>query len=158
MRGLVWIATLLALAGQAQALSCMRTDAISTFEDLAAAPEAYFVLHGVLTFDESGLPPFVQQDPVSDPAPLQAQFTGKGLTAQGFSKDYTGPVTLQITCAGPWCGRVQSGQDAIVFVPADDPALTVTAGPCGGRLFYDPTPETLAMLTACMQGGVCSAE
>jgi hypothetical protein len=158
MRRLVCVATLVAMAGQAQALSCMRTDPISTFQQLAAAPEDYYVLHGTLVFDASVLPPFVQQDAVPDPAPIPAQFTGKSLTSAGFTNDYMGPISLQVTCAGPWCGTAQSGQEAIIFVPAGDPPLTVTADPCGGRLFYDTTPEVLAMLTSCMQGAVYSAE
>ncbi|MFN3661496.1 hypothetical protein [Yoonia sp.] len=151
-------AALLVVAGQVQALSCLAPDAVRTFIELDAASETYVVLHGSLSFDENNLPPFVQDDPVPDPAPIMAEFTGKGLTTDGFTFDYTGPVVLQVTCAGPWCGTAQSDQDAVIFVAADETPVTVTADPCGGRLFYNPTPETIAMLTSCMQGGACSPE
>lgn len=155
----VMAAGLVVISAQAQALSCLATDAISTFAQLDAAPDDYIVLHGSLTFDENALPPVLQENPVADePAPITAEFTGTGLTADGFTVDYAGPVVLQITCAGPWCGTAQSGQDAVIFVSVGDSPLTVTAGPCGGRLFYEPTPDTLAALTTCMQDGPCSAE
>ena len=155
---LMLTAALLTAAGQAQALSCLPSDPVRSFIELDVAPENYIVLHGTLTFDESGLPPFVQDGPVSDPAPITADFTGKGLTEDGFTADYTGPVVLQVTCAGPWCGTPQSGLDSVLFVATDDQPFVVTAGPCGGRLFHEPTPETLADLTTCMQGGACLAQ
>jgi hypothetical protein len=149
---------MLVMSGQAQALSCLPADAVRTFAELDAAPEAYIVLHGTLTFDESTLPPFVQDEPFDAPSPIPAEFNGKGLTADGFTVDRATPMLLQLTCAGPWCGTAQSGQEAIIFVPVSEAPMTVTVGPCGGQFFPDPAPETLAMLTTCMQGGDCSAE
>ena len=155
---LMMTAALLTAAGHAQALSCMPPDAVRTFNELDTAAEDYIVLHGTLTFDESALPPFVQDDPVTDPAPITAEFTGKGLTEDGFTADYTGSVVLQVTCAGPWCGTAQSDVAAVIFVLADEQPFTITADPCGSRLFPEPTAETLADLTTCMQGGACLAQ
>ncbi len=149
---------LTALATQATALSCLRPDPIETFQRVAAAPEGYFVLYGQMTFDESALPAGVSNDNVRDPDPIPARFTGKGLTIQGFTSDYISPVTLQVGCAGPWCGSARSGVDAIYFVRADDPPVTMQAGPCGGMIFEEPDQATLDMLTSCMQGGACSPQ
>lgn len=149
-------AALVVISGQAQALSCLRPDPIATFQQLAAAPESYFVLMGELTFDESLLPEAVSHNRISDPAPIPAYFAGKGLTQDGFVNDYYGNVTLQITCAGPWCGSASSGMEAVFFVPASDPPVTIEAGPCGGLVFQQITPATVDMLTSCMAGGTCT--
>jgi len=158
MRLIFLFAALSVLAGQAMALSCVRPDPIRTFQQVAAAPERYFVLYGQLDFDEGALPSGVAIEDVREPAPISAQFRGKGLTRQGFTSDYISPVNLQIGCAGPWCGSARSGVDAIYFVLAEDPPVTMQAGPCGGMIFEEPDQATLDMLTSCMQGGTCSAQ
>jgi len=159
MKKHVLFAAILALVGgQASALSCIRPDPIMTFKELAAAPENYFVLYGEMTFDEALLPPGVSALPTAAPDPIAAQFRGKGLTRQGFTSDYISPVTLEVTCLGSWCGGARSGGDAIYFVEAKDPPVTMVAGPCGGRIFTDPSQEVLDMLVSCMQGGPCSPQ
>ena len=158
MKPIILALSLTALAGQAGALSCLRPDPIDTFKQVAAAPEGYYVLYGQLTFDEAALPSGVSNDNFRDPPPIPAQFTGKGLTLQGFTSDYISPVNLQVGCAGPWCGSARSGVDAIYFVRADDPPVTMQAGPCGGMIFEEPDQATLDMLTSCMQGGECSPQ
>jgi hypothetical protein len=155
MKSVILATGLMALAGQATALSCVRPDPIATFQQVAAAPEAYFVLYGQLTFDESALPAGVSQNSVREPAPIPAQFVGKGLTTEGFTNDYISPVTLQVGCAGPWCGSARSGVDALYFVRANEPPVTMQASPCGGMIFEEPDQATLDAITACMQGGPC---
>ena len=158
MKSLVLAAALAMVAGPSHALSCLLPDPIDTFQQLAAAPESYFVLYGKMTFDEGLLPQGVSMDQQREPAPIPARFVGKGLTRDGFTNDYVSDVTLQVGCAGPWCGSARSGVDAIFFVEATDPPVTMQAGPCGGMIFEEPTPATLEMLTSCMQGGACSPQ
>ena len=158
MRSAVFAALLTVIGGHAHALSCIRPDPIMTFKQLAAAPENYFVLYGELTFDEDLLPSGGSDRPVGAPAPLPAQFRGTGLTKQGFTSTYISPVTLEIGCAGPWCGSARSGGNAIYLVAAPDPPVTMVAGACGGRIFADPSQEVLDMLASCMQGGACSSQ
>ncbi len=152
------LATMLALiSGQAFALSCMRPDPVETFQRLAAEPESYFVLYGTLTFDENALPRGSNSfEDTAPPAPIPARFVGKGLSKAGFSTPYVSEALLQVTCAGPWCGSARSGGEAIYFVPASDPPVTMQAGACGGMIFDDPAPNVLEMLTSCMQGGICT--
>lgn len=156
MKPLLFAALLALTGGQVDALSCMRADPIATFQRLAAAPEAYFVLYGRLSFDEDALPAGVSNGAAPTPAPIPGRFVGKGLTRQGFTNTYVSNVTLQIGCAGLWCGSARSGVDAVFFVPASDPPVTLQAGPCGGMIFENPADDVLAMLTACMQGGPCT--
>ncbi|WP_108815629.1 hypothetical protein [Loktanella sp. Alg231-35] len=150
-------AALVVISGQAQALSCLRPDPITTFQKLAAASESYFVLMGELTFDENLLPEAMSNTRTDEPAPIPAYFAGKGLTHDGFANDYYSNVTLQIRCGGPWCGSASSGMEAIFFVPASDPPVLIEAGPCGGMIFENITPATVEMLTSCMAGDTCSS-
>jgi hypothetical protein len=156
MKPLMTAAVLALISGQASALSCLRPDPIETFQRLAAAPDTYFVLHGVLSFDENALPEGTSFDDVVEPDPIPGRFVGKGLTADGFTNTYVSNVQLQVTCAGPWCGTARSGVEAVYFVPASDPPVSLIAGPCGGMIFEDPSQAVLSMLTSCMQGGNCS--
>lgn len=158
MKPLLLAAALATISGQAHALSCLRPDPIVTFQQLAQAPETYFVLYGVLSFDEKKLPPGVSDQQMRTPDPIPARFVGHGLSTDGFTIDYVTDVVVQIGCAGPWCGSARSGVDAVYFVEATDPPLTVQAGPCGGMIFEEPDQAVLDMLTSCMQGGTCSAQ
>lgn len=141
---------------QVSALSCMRPDPIMTFQFLASEPEPYFVIYGTLDFDAALLPPALSDDQMRIIGPIPAQFTGKGLSGAGFVTDYVSPVSLQITCAGQWCGAAQSGVSSVIFVEASEAPVTITAGPCGGRIFENPSDAVLQTLTRCMQGGPCS--
>jgi len=157
MKAFILAAMFAVICGQAQALSCMRPDPVTTFQQLAAKPESYFVLYGTLTFDESALPQGTNSfEEIAPPDPIPARFVGKGLSKAGFATPYVSRVMLQVTCAGPWCGSARSGAEAIYFVPASDPPVTMQAGACGGMIFEDPTPDVLNMLTSCMQGGTCT--
>lgn len=158
MRAIFMVVCLMWLATQANALSCARPDPIMTFKELAAAPENYFVLYGEMKFDEALLPPGVSALPTAVPDPIPAQFRGKGLTRRGFTSDYISPVTLDVSCLGSWCGSARSGGDAIYFVEAKEPPVTMRAEPCGGRIFADPSQDVLDMLVSCMQGGPCSPQ
>lgn len=158
MKTILLAAALAMISGQVHALSCMRPDPIETFKRIAAAPEDYFVLYGELTFDESLLPSGVLDNRTGAPGPIAAQFDGLGLTRQGFTSSYVSPVTLEIGCAGPWCGSAASGVDALYFVRATDPPVTMVAGACGGMIFEKPPQAVLDMLTSCMQGGACSPQ
>ena len=160
MKSIVLGICLTALASQAAALSCMRPDPIATFNQVAAAPEDYYVLYGQLTFDEGALPGGVSKRDFNDPepAPIPAFFRGKGLQRDGFTSDYISPAELQVTCAGPWCGSARSGVDAVFFVRADSNPVQMVAGACGGMIFEEPGQDVLDALTSCMQGRACSAQ
>lgn len=158
MKPFLVAAALAMISGQAQALSCLRPDPIDTFQRVAAAAESYHVFYGQLTFDENALPSGVLANQTRIPDPIPGRFVGKSLTADGFTRDYVSNVMLQIGCAGPWCGSARSGVDAVYFVPATDPPVTMQANPCGGMIFEDPSEAVLDMLTSCMQGSACSPQ
>ncbi|SFR31652.1 hypothetical protein SAMN04488005_0130 [Yoonia tamlensis] len=141
------------MAGQLQALSCMRPDPVAAFAQIAQAPEPYYVLYGRLSFDETALPAGFRDTFDGEPAPIPARFEGKGLTNAGFTSDFISPAQLQVECAANYCGTAQSGIDALFFVRADQTPVTMIAGPCGGMIFPEPSQALRDQITACMQGG-----
>lgn len=158
MKPIILAAVCATLAGQVQALSCLRPDPIRTFQEVAAAQEPYYLLYGTLTFDESALPPTMRQDTGGAVDPIPATFNGHALTSNGFTTDFDALAQVQVGCVANWCGTAQSGGDALYFVRADQDPLTIEARPCGGMIFDAPSQAVLDRLTACMQGGDCSAQ
>jgi hypothetical protein len=158
MRACVATCAALALATPLQALSCLPADPLATFTAMTDENEPFILLSGQLDFDPADLPAFIEDDPTPDPAPIAATFTGAELTADGLGEPVTIPASLQITCAGPWCGSASAGQDAVIFASGDLQAVTIYAGPCGGQVFYDPTPQDITALTTCLQNGPCSPQ
>lgn len=158
MKPILLAATLTMIAGQSDALSCMRPDPIRAFQQLADAPERYFVIYGTLTFDAAALPDGVSDEQTRNPDPIPARFVGKGLSQGGFVTDYISDVTLQIGCLGPWCGSARSGTEAVIFVQADNSPVTIEADPCNSWIFEEPSQTVLDQLTTCMQGGACSPQ
>ena len=156
MRLVLTTALICLTATQSLALSCLRPDPVETFQRLAAAEEAYFVLRGALTFDENALPPGVGSNDMAQPDPIPGFFVGTGLTKEGFTSDYVSNVLLQVNCAGPWCGSAQSNVDAVWFVPFSDPPAVLQADPCGSMTFYNPSDAVIGMLESCMAGGTCT--
>jgi hypothetical protein len=145
---------LLLAATQAAALSCAPVDPIRDFQAAQAAPEIYHVLYGTLSFDPARMPQGESPDP--QPAPVPARFSGFGLGLEGFTRPVEAPVTLQPTCAGPWCGTFGPGT-ALLFAEVTSAGYVVEIGPCGGGAFDQVSEATLARLAACMRGEVCGS-
>ena len=154
IRGLLLTACLLS-ATQAFALTCVPPDPIGAFQEAQAAPETYKVLHGTLSFDPSRMPPG-DGSAAPTPEPVGARFTGFALGLAGFTRPVEAPMTLQPTCAGPWCGSIGPGT-VLLFAEVTDAGYIVEIGPCGGGAF-DQVPEaTLERLASCIRGEACAA-
>lgn len=150
-----WLAAAcLLVATQGQALSCMRPDVAGSFIAAESIPEPVYILRGTLHFDESLMPQGVINEE-RNPAPVPAEFRGKGLTQSGFSVDFSRSLELQPLCFGPWCGNAVAGQEAIIFATVHPDTLRVEVSPCGGNIFYDPTPQMETVLAACLRGEAC---
>lgn len=143
------------LAGQASALSCLRPDAADTFQRVAAAEERYVVLLG--TFDFVA-PPAPEVTDINSPAPqsVVATFEGQGLAATRFGRVAPLQVTIETSCAGPWCGGFPAaGENVLAFVEQTDDGYVLTMGPCGGSVF---APRVAPVVAACMRGETCEPE
>uniref|UniRef100_A0AAN0NKK3 Uncharacterized protein n=1 Tax=Yoonia rhodophyticola TaxID=3137370 RepID=A0AAN0NKK3_9RHOB len=78
MKSAILATCFLAIGSQAVALSCVRPDPIATFQTVAAAPEPYFVLLGVLETGDSKLPPSIRNGGEGEPEPISGYFRGRG--------------------------------------------------------------------------------
>lgn len=144
--------TLMVLAGQAQALSCLAPDPVTSFASASAADLPYLVLTGDLT-----APPATGMTE-NKPSQSRGKLTGLGLTNDGFTVPFDGDVVLDVTCAGPWCGVLPTSGSIVAFARIDGPIPVIEISACGGWLFTDPDQATLDRLTACMNGEACSAQ
>jgi len=145
-------------ASPATALSCLRPDIASSFDRAAQAEESYVILHGQFDFDGGAMAGATMTDNnrTDDPASLPAIFTGQMLTPDGFSDVPDQMVTLQSTCAGPWCGGMGPGVK-LAFVQQIGSDLILYLGACGGNAFDDPTPADLDLVTSCLRGVGCAS-
>jgi hypothetical protein len=147
---LAMIATV--LGTQASALSCLRPDVARTFQQIAAAEERYVVLLGEFEFRA---PP---EQSISNDAQGQqvvAQFTGSSLGAAGFVDTAPIELTLQTSCAGPWCGGFPAPEtEVLAFVEQTPQGYVLSLGACGGTVFPARTASTVE---ACMRGERCES-
>ena len=148
------VSLLMLLAGQAQALSCMRPDVAWTFEQADEAEELYSIMRGSLSFDESLMPQGYDES-AGTPDKIPAEFSGHFLTQNGFDKPVETPITLAPTCAGPWCGSAAQSDDVIVFVEYVADGFELEVGACPFFMFYNPTPDMERTLVSCAKGGPC---
>jgi len=140
-------------AGQASALSCIRPDVAAAFNYVAEADDSFVVLRGSFDFPTDQLP-----DPAAPPVAksIKSTFSGDLLTGDGFTDAVEAPVTLALTCAGPWCGRISPNTDYIAYVLQTDTQLILDVGPCYQFAFPNPTDETVALVEQCAAGGDCT--
>lgn len=151
MKVLLTVAALLA-ASQAQALSCIRPDPVTSFDHANTSVSPYMVMTGTLTAPPaSGM---TESKPVS----LMAKLTGQGLAQDGFTAAFDGDVVLQVTCAGPWCGTLPASGPVVAFARIDGEIPVIEMDACGRWLFTAPDQATLDRLIACMEDGRCSAQ
>ncbi len=149
-----YLVIIAALTGaQAQALSCAAPDPVRAFQAAMAAPETYVVVSGTLAL---GTQEPVPDGPKDRARAVPVRFSGMVLTRDGFTQALQTPMTVQITCAGPWCGSMPDQTGRIYFAEVADGAYTLWLGPCGGS--FTPTPQIEALLTSCIRGGACVPE
>jgi len=148
---------LMMMATQAHALSCIPADPAASFNRYAEAEDSYVVLYGRFSFDERELPKPPAHD-LNDTDPntyIPTKFSGKSLSMAGFVNDFSGDVTLNATCLGPWCAGMQSDIPQMAFVQKSGQMYTLTISPCGGAAFPNPSPAARDTVAACLRGETC---
>lgn len=139
-------------ASQASALSCLAPDPLASFSTANAGEAPYLVLLGHVTAPgQTGMT-------LDKPTATLGQFTGRGLTMDGFTADFAGDVVLDVTCAGPWCGSLPGTGEVLVFARVDGDTPTIDLPACGGWVFDQPDQALLDRLTACLNGADCSPQ
>ncbi|GIT92725.1 hypothetical protein JANAI62_30380 [Jannaschia pagri] len=150
------IAVLIAcwIAGQAQALSCMRPTVQGTYLDADGRAETYVLALGRLTPVPGQTRPAEPANP-NDRVPysLMTRFDGALATSDGFTRTARFDVRVDVGCAGPWCGGVPTSKH-LFFLKRDGATHSFESGPCPWFAF-EPTVENRADALACLNGGMC---
>ena len=151
MKHTLFTALVLATAStQASALSCARPDVVRTFQEAAASNKTYFVIHGDFTI--SGDAP--------NPAPVaqsfEASFSGRLLTKAGFTQQVAFPLTVNATCAGDWCGKLELDAKYVAFVESpEEQKFVLELDACSSLAIRLPDQDAIKRLENCAQGGAC---
>ncbi|MEM7641102.1 MAG: hypothetical protein AAF366_01075 [Pseudomonadota bacterium] len=144
---------MLAIAQPAAALSCQRPSIAGTFNALNAAEETYIMVRGTV----ASLPG-EQSEPEGElnerqSYVVQAQFTGDMATASGFDRPLDIPLTVEVGCAGPWCGGVPEGE-VIAFLEQRNGRYVLAAGPCPFSALT-ASEEAQVQAMSCLRAEAC---
>ena len=152
LRGIIASVLLFGSAYQAaSALSCMAPTPKGQFAKFEQSPDEYHIFEGRITMLKGGLM-LDDHNSRGVRAPVKALFQGRQLGPDGtqrWRKSFN--LTVNIGCAGSWCGGFPSAEKQIYFLKYDGD-YSVTMGPCGGANF-PATPEVRQTLMACFNGG-----
>lgn len=158
MRLAALVASVVALAQPAWALSCMSTNVATDYAYAAASDAAYIVVSGDLFFDMSKLPDTSKNrtSRMGTSTEIKGWLKGKSLTQDGFTKPFERDVTLRVSCLGPWCGTIAKGAH-LTFLKQEGRSWVIEVSPCPSLTYADPTPDQESMLLACFRGQECIA-
>lgn len=142
-------------AGPATALSCLRPDAVRLFQQARDAEAAYYIVRGRVSLLEA---PNLPERGSTTAAFTRSRIDGKALTASGFRAPFSGNVTIEVTCVGPWCGGLDGlDGELIMAIEANGDKLVLRIGPCGGdQVRWDKVGEE--RLLRCYRTGDCRPE
>jgi len=144
---------LMFLAGQAQALSCVRPDIANTFLRADAAEDEYMVLKGRFDFDPNDFPSSSGQKEYLTVS-IEAWFDGHLLTRLGFTNSISSRVVLNVSCLGHWCTGISTDTDYIAFARQTSEGFNVDLEVCGDTVFA-AHPEIERKLVRCLRGQNC---
>lgn len=156
--GILAVCTSLAIAGNANALSCMPPQIESSFNGWAEARERYHIGVGTLTA-LAPLPEVPDAGALSfggaEARDLSAPFRFEGYLVGGtrdLPLDTT--ITVEVGCAGPWCGGFPAdGTHGLMPLKVTGQRdLSLQIGACPGAIF-DASVEPV--VRACMSAGRC---
>lgn len=133
------------LASAGHALSCLPYTLETAIQDVIDAPEGYMAVKGTLSIDAGVWPVTDWEKQHQTPAltRVPATLTGHALSRSGYSVPMTRQVTVDVSCAGPWCPGIPSANTSLVFVQTSKAGLSVTIGPCHSHVFESPSSEDL---------------
>lgn len=144
------------ITGPALALSCLRPSVATTFAGAAASDATYRLVLGKIDLLPGQIPRVFNGQTAGEPYTLKARFSGRQGGTDGFRRPVAFPVTLDIGCAGPWCGSVPRGE-VLMFVEARGADHALELGACP-HFALPATPETIAQARQCLAGGPCTPQ
>lgn len=146
---------LAAAAAPVFALSCTTVDVAWSYQNAADSEKRYVVLLGQFSFDETALP--YKQHEVPQSALIETEFSGVSLSKKGFETPFSGLVTLNAECFGPFCSTLQSGLETLAFVEKTNDGYVLTTSPCGGFAYQNPIQAQIEMVVSCHNGRSCTS-
>ena len=150
IRRFALIATLfLTLPGTANALSCARPDVARSFHIANKASETYLIVLGEIEYLGKSLRKSTR------PETRKARLRARAITRTGFSAWLDRDITVNITCAGPWCGSIPQGERLLIFLRQSAAGDVIDAQPCAQFVFTDPGQAEMRTLRSCLSGGHC---
>ena len=151
LRTFVTLAAIVSVS-PAAALSCLRPDAVTLYEQARDSEDAYYIVRGELQITG----PVDEPDPeTGEPGRTEARLLGTMLSGSGFAAPFDRPVTIVSTCAGPWCAD-PTGQKGLLItaIRIDEDGLTLEADPCSSNMVpFDH--ENAERLLACHRKDEC---
>lgn len=155
IRSLVLGTLATAIATQASALSCLQPSVQNSFTAANEAEEQYVMAVGRLTPLPGQSIPEQPEDPNQRQGyTLETRFDGNLASLTGFDQPAAFPVTLEVTCAGPWCGGLPL-DDTLYFIERRDGTNVVVEGPCP-HFALTATTEVVEGAMACLRGEDCT--
>ncbi|MEL6585190.1 MAG: hypothetical protein AAFY65_09935 [Pseudomonadota bacterium] len=155
MRSLITLAVFVAGIGQAQALSCLAPSVQTSFTAASDAEESYVMAVGRLTPLPGETPPEQPADPNDRKGyTLQTQFDGNLATLDGFTDASRFFVTVEVVCAGPWCGAVPS-DEMLFFIERRGDQNVLVEGPCP-QYALPATEQVVDGAMSCVTGRGCT--
>ncbi|WP_281826448.1 hypothetical protein [Jannaschia rubra] len=144
-----------AMAGQANALSCLRPSVQRSFATASESDAQYVLAVGRIRLLPGEKVPSTGSDPNARQGySVKARFDGKLAAADGFTEDAAFPLTVQVECAGAWCGGVPLDR-VLAFIERRGEENVLVESPCPA-FALSARPETIAAAEACLSGGDCT--
>lgn len=144
---------LLVFSGPAEALSCLRPDAVRLYEAARDSADPYWIVKGRVDFRE---PPAAPDPDLGEPAATRARLSGMALTTHAFGAPFDRDIVVELTCAGPWCADTENlGRELVVALKVTDAGPVLEIGPCRENV-VEWSRDAERRLLACHRGGPCA--
>lgn len=143
----------LCAAAPALALSCLQQGSLSdSFRQAAASDRAYVLAAGMISrLGGQPLTPPTDLRGMPEPFTAKARFSGVRAGGGGMNQRFNEIITVEIGCAGMWCGSVPQG-GFIAFLERRGDTHILRSGPCPDYALHRDSPEGRAEVRACLQG------
>lgn len=159
-RRIILSSLIIAFTGQASALSCVPWDAAGAYSRAAESERRFVIGHGQFLRTSNDMPgPTDPHAPEAQPYSFDALFIGNLASRAGFNAPVELEVSVEVVCMAHWCGGIDEGQEALVFLEVDeDRNYSLVSGPCPFSFIPNPSREDLSQITACMAGRACESQ